>query len=493
MPKIAEKPAQATRPATSTTKPSGKKPAKKEVVQRPVVYPDVRCLVFQGEKALTAQQAKDFLGWTAIESGESDLEDELGNKIKLAHNIGNRAFKPLRCRMYMQLILNRQWEFNLEAMIIGRTGLVISAQHRLAALILAVQEWEKNKDKWPQWKTEPTLECIINVGCDESDRVVNTIDTGEPRSFSDVVYRSHYFANVPANQREKLASMTDRAVLIVEHRTGARKDAFSSKRPHAEGIEFLDAHPSILKCVKHIAEEDGSKKGIGYYLPAGYAAGLMYLMSAGKTEAVKYVSSPTEKAMNLDNMDLASTFFVELAQGNPRLSATREQASMILHECQRITRNEAFALLIKSWLLWSVKKTVTDKDLQLTYHVDPDDGMKSLRDFPTVGGIDVGEIDLLAAIANEREEDDPTQEEIDARAAQVRADRDAKLANGKQKYKPKAGDTVFVEEDGGVFSGEVVELYSDQKKGLFAKLKMKNGKEVDVPAKDCLSYNPQVA
>lgn len=281
------------------------KKAKTEAVEREIIYKDVTVSVCKGDDAVTVEQAKKLLGWET----ESDkvkfgntflLKDIEGNKVRCQNNSHNRRFSMTVARTLMAEILRGKWRFNGESMIIGRSGETISAQHRLIGLILAAQEWEKDKERWSFWTDEPTLESVIVFGIDEGDETVNTVDTGIPRSLSQVIERSEYFAGMKQKDRHRCAQMADYAIRLLWHRTGAGMDAFAPKRTHAESLDFLARHPRILECVKHVYEENGEEGKIANYVSPGYAAGLMYLMGCCATDPQEYGATDTPVESMLD-------------------------------------------------------------------------------------------------------------------------------------------------------------------------------------------------
>lgn len=481
MPKVQSVP----KPATTTPPAAAKKnrKPKPEAVERKVIYPNIEAKVFIGDGAMTCEMAKQYMGWDEIpendKKSEHHLKDRNDKRIRLLHNPKNRKFKPNTALMYMQLILTGQWELNLEAMIFGKTGLVISAQHRLCALILACQEWAANSDDYPFWKTEPTMQCICNFGCEETDRVVNTIDTGEPRTYSDAVYRSEYFATLPMSERDVCSKITARAVNWIQNRTDARVNSISDKQPHAEAFEFLDAHPHILKAIKHVFIEDKSGK-LSQYVPAGFAAAMMFLMGTGQTDPKKYRSADrrTEKALNFDNWHAAETFIVELAGGEKKFAPVREAVGRLKTAVGRITRDEGIGMMVKAWLCVCAGKPV---DVNLRYEISVEDGIRRLVEFPSVGGIDLGN----KTDEPEESTDDPTPEQIEERGAAIRNGK----AKGKKGPPAKVGDMVWIEDDGGHFAGKVTEIY-DAPGGKVAKILMGNNKSTEAKLSECLMTDP---
>jgi hypothetical protein len=270
--------------------------------------------------------------------------------------------------------------------------------------------------------------------------------------------------------------MLSQAVKFVEHRTKAREDALAIKRPHSEGLEFLDRHGSLLNCVKHIKEENGKNNLIAKYLPLGYAAGLLYLMSAGTTNPKEYRTTlRNESLLDFDNKELAMAFFTHLGQQTEQFKAFYDTCDAILTSYGKISWEEAAGYLVKTWILLTDDKEITEESIALKFVVE--DGIRTQKEFPPVGGIDFGNPD-------KDETDDPSESEIQERAAAVK--------NGKKKKNqpaPEVGMQVWCPEDGGHFTGKISEIY-DGPNGKVAKIRMKNKKETEFSLDDCLTLDP---
>src|SRR5690606_21493596 len=168
------------------------RPAK--LPKREVIYPEVELNLCAGEESLTAEQAKALLGWQEesenikLRSNEFVplIKNHLGIKVRLNHNLTNRPLYSGIVDKLMQEILNGNWRFNGEPIIVGNTGMILDGQHTLISLILAAAKWhEKSGQYKDKWKTEPTIDKLIVYGVSEEDSVVNTINTGKERSFYD--------------------------------------------------------------------------------------------------------------------------------------------------------------------------------------------------------------------------------------------------------------------------------------------------------------------
>lgn len=385
-----------TLPAARPPKKSG---ASKPII-REVIYEKITASLFVGEKALTVDQAKKLLGWQQetenVQFGSDFLGRDIhGKKFRCTNNVKNRPLYMTTIVVpLVQEILCRKWQMNCESVIIGKTGIVLDAQHRLISLVLAGQHFEKSPGKWHEyWQTEPTIEVLIAFGAEESDKVVNTLNTGKPRTLTDVLFRSEHFANIKPNERKRIARITADAVKMLWHRTGADQDAFRPKRTHAESTDFIERHPRLLDCVRHVFEEDGAESCVGKYMtPLGYAAALCYLMGASATDPAKKdgycgATDPDETMLDMSLWDTAQEFWVLLASGSKELAAIND-AFKDLYKQGAPSVQEKCAVLVKGWAAYADREKVTAADVKLTYAVN-DEGMRELAESPKVGGIDV--------------------------------------------------------------------------------------------------------
>ena len=412
-----------------------------------VVYPDVKGTIRDSEHpdgSITADVAKALLGWETVTKGggESLLTDHEGNSIRCTNNMTNRPFGMGDCERLVQEILRRRWSgpsgngktVNGEIVIVGKTGTIISGQHRLIAVVLAKQLWEKEKDKY-DWKTEPVLETFLALGIDESDEVVNTVDTGKGRSLADVIFRSEYFRDLGASDRKTCARAAEHAVRLLWDRTGV-ENAFDIYRTHAEALAVLDNHRRLIDCIRHVTTENVENK-IGKLLPLGNAAALMYLMMTSKTDPKAYYEAEVrdESLLDFSEEDAASEFWVNVAQGQGRFKHLHDAYTdmMIAAGDNGLSQNERRALVVKAWLAGD---KLTRSSLELVYHVDKEDGTKKLEENPTVGGIDKGTTpDDVTILADEDDPDAETEE-----TPTKKSKKHVKLA--------KNGDVVWVNEKG---------------------------------------------
>lgn len=420
-PKQTHKPSKSKRAPKATAVPT-------QDTERNVVYPEFEVVIYRdaaGDSPLNASMAKEYLGWEAESAGTSGvkfgndflLKDCNGKKIRCYNNTINRPFYPWLAQMWAREILNGNWCLNGETIIIGRSGQVLAGQHRLVALILAEQMWMKDREEYPYWKTGPTIDVLVVRGVDEEDKVVNTIDTAKPRDFSDVLYRSELFSNLLPNQRLTTAKACESALKLLWVRVGGRAHTGIAKRTHAESMDFINHHPKLVDCVRHIMEENGKSNRIkSRYLSSGYAAGLMYLMGCAGSNPIEYwhAEHPSDEALDWSQWDRAKRFWVLLAKGDATIEPVHEKIAEIMEEGSG-TVAERCAVLAKAWLCYADGDKITTDDLSLEYHIS-EEGQRRLINVPSLGGLD-------QAAPDEENEPDPTPEEIEERKEQIRQDR----------------------------------------------------------------------
>lgn len=468
MPEIKTKTATTnSKPKKTTTKKATEKKATKSVL-----YPKVEATICEGKEPITVSRAKELLGWT-VENKAGDLGDDfhpeitalVGYKVNTANNNKNRPFYRANCEALAQEILKQHWRLNGEPIIIGETGQILNGQHTLVALILAGIIWKEHREDFPQWKAEPTLDKIIVTGIKEEEGIINTMDTCKPRSLADVIYRSPYFSKLSGKDRKQAARMMDYAVRLLWERTGAYTDAHSHFRTHSESIDFINRHQSLTRCVRHIFEED-SEKGISKYIGAGYAAGLLYLMAAGKSDLKKYNDNPEEKYCDLSLLSEAEEFFTLLAQQDRKLREVHDALVANIND-DGGSFKERQAILIKAWTLYHSGESITAEALELRYHTDSD-GIKHLAECPIAGGIDVG------TVIHDRDLDSDDDSNTDEEQKSTTKKQESKKPTKHQKMRTgfDVGDEVWVigapgEEN---WQGEIVGF-----KGGMAQIKRSNG------------------
>jgi hypothetical protein len=388
-------------------------------------HPKLRAEFRLGAKALTAAQARTLLGWeeepTGTDWGEDFLFRNLSAvKVRFAKNARNRAFREGHAKTLCYDILNRNWAdsrnkgdgpdtteeptLNGESIIIGRWGNVLSAQHRLAALVMAEAEWASQphwKEKWPDGP--PSIECLIVYGVDESPRTTRTLDNVRARDLADVLYSDEkVFGAMSPRERETMTKLIDNCVKSLWERTGARDDAWSPYRTHSESLDFVARHKRLLRCVKHIHTENTRQKDedgtlgpwrIGQFVPAGRAAALMYLMGCSGTEGDVYwslsVEERNERLLKWSYWDRAAQYWEDLAAGN--LPQVPQALAILTGEDGQyeLKVDEKIAVVCKSWPYYRDQESFKAEDI-VPETRPRSGGGRELAEVTDVGGIDQG-------------------------------------------------------------------------------------------------------
>jgi len=456
-------------------KPSAKKTPVGQT-ERAVIYPELQAVFYLGDEALTCTQAKEILGWTEEPEKEKWKDeymfvDEFGKKIQCRNNDHNRPFDSNHADKLSQDILNRYWAdsrngegqvvggvtyprtINGESIIVDRTGITLSAQHRLVGFVRACQKWAKEEHWRQKWPDEPTMECLVILGVDGSEFTKRTLDNVKPRDLSDVLVSSGHFNKADRKELIKLSRVAANAVKLLWDRTGAKNDPYSPHRTHSESMEFIENHKKILRCVNHIVREDAANKTISKdYMTAGNAAALMYLMAASATDGEKYRGAEqlTEKHIDFTHFDAASEFWTRLNSNAPELGAIKRviKSKENPESLATATFRERMGIIIKAWNIYITKpksgleeekkwltKHITEKEIDLEYIQEGD--QTKLMDNPCIGGIDLPPTEQLP--------DDPTPEEIEAAEMEIRKEKldaaQAEIDEAARKKAEKTGKT----------------------------------------------------
>ena len=303
---------------------------------------------------ITLKLAKELLGWSEVEKNP-DLK--IGSKgYKLEKNLNNRPIYRSHYLKLKQEITKMRWRYNGEPIIIGKKGTLLNGQHTLIALVLSCMEYEEDPEASELWDETPFITKMIVYGIEENDETINTMDTCKPRSLADAIYRSEYFRDMKESNRKKVSRITDYAIRTLWHRTGVNLDG--TKKTHAESLDFLEAHPSLLGFVKHVFEENGKDKRLKQYLEPGLCAGMLYLMAASNSKFHEYYDDQyrrTESNLDWENGTRAEDFFTMLASGAVE---TRNIGYVIanLSEEGEPTMAEKLAVIIKAWNAFSSGK-----------------------------------------------------------------------------------------------------------------------------------------
>lgn len=502
--KTTDKKAKAVKKKTTTKKaaPVKKKTAKKRTTKsiaeqqnRETIYTtvEVRTCKEEFDSAITSEIAKQLLGWNE-EVPKDVVEGVLrfrGRTAYLENNVTNRPIYNSNLLMIKQDILRKRWIFNGETIIIGRTGLILDGQHSLIALVLAVEEWLKNPETFDDWDNEPFIEKIVVYGVDEDNETVNTINTGKPRTVSDIIYRSELFVNMLPSERQRVSGYASESIKWLWDRTGAKDNAFGITRSPSEAFNFIENHPRIVDCVKHIYEEDGKEKSLTRLdIKPGMICCLLFLQATSKTteKGIKdYFLKRNEFELDFSLWDEACDFWVELAADSSKMKHLRSALENLQDVEDGANRtNERINVICKAWIGY-LKGKITEKSLELDYRENTEEQLL-LTEFDTIGGIDLG-------TDAKPEEPEPDKDQIEERKTVEDKKRTAKkkTTKGTKKKKPakkkkstskkiKLWDQVWVDDDpnGEPWRGKLTETY-DGPKGTVAKIELDDKRIYEAP------------
>lgn len=421
-----KKPRKPTKPETPAESAPGIDPDSRSVVYTQL-QSDVRSIV--GGNPYTIEEAKDHLGWEEETDGNpfgADflLKDIYGKKVRCTNNLKNRPFRIVWAKTIAQEHLNRRFAPkgpNGEAIIIGRTGLILSAQHRLIGLILAGQLWEKFRHHWEEFWPEgpPTMDTFISYGVDESSETVRTLDNVCPRHLGDVLYTEDLFAGIKAKERKNILRILQFCLRILWVRTGSSLSQWTGFQTHSESLDFVANHGSVLDSVKLIQELDSKHKGrIGNFLPLGTASALMYLMGTCKSDINVYINNVPRNENVLDWVywDKAKEFWTLVAKNSATLEPVYQAVRSLIDPStgKPPSKQERVAIFIKAWDRFS--KLGKGEELPTNYkmylpkfRIDAEEGTRILLEDLSIGGIDQGEYPDKFKEGNppDRERDDP--------------------------------------------------------------------------------------
>jgi hypothetical protein len=308
-------------------------------------------------------------------------------------------------------ILRGFWRFNGETIIVSRSGLVLSGQHRLIALILAFEEWSdadnKNYAHWQEmWPEEPYIESLILVGAPEDQETINTLDNVRTRSLSDVFYTSELFAHIEGRDNRKKASMMLASAVIFLYRRvvlSSGKEVVFDPQIHPASIEFLHRHLRLLEFIVYMMELDSGNELTDrpLALSAGKCAAMLYLMASSDSNPGLYRVGDAwnEENLNWDMEEKAKSFWEHLAGKHATFVAIKDTFHDLKHHLTGKDPKfiDKVCVLAKAWAKFRDDEVIEVKGITPKYDTDEHTQVKKLVDWPTFNnnangtGIDSGE------------------------------------------------------------------------------------------------------
>lgn len=407
MPKISQSTESSTKVKPSS-KVSSKNVVKQEVEDK-LVYEHVQVALFIGDKNLLppgvlshpmgVEEAKSLLGWT-IPEGEGkfldyDFLNTLGVTVKCKNLNLQRPYLRKKALGYAHEILDKNFIFNGEPILIGNRAALLDGQHRLSALVFACELWEANPTKYYKWKSSPTIDITVVAGIPEEIKRINTINTGTSRTLGDSLYAADVFKNTDKKLKKKICKAAGHAISMLWFRTGANVEAFSSKRTHAESLDFLQRHPKLAEYLELTFSWDNATSNPPILSP-GYSAAFLYLMAVTATENTKEGEGyhdtvlPSEELLDFTFEEKAKEYWKALYERKSWVQPVLDVCNDLILEGRPL--EERLAAIILGWrnLLSSEDGEILEEEVDLNnvgYLVNGE-GVKKLSRVVFVGGID---------------------------------------------------------------------------------------------------------
>ena len=405
---------------------------------RSVIYPKV-CVgtvnpveITPENTVVTAALARKLLGWETEEQYKErklkanpkakekemtfgdkylllDLND---NKVQCWSNLQNRRLRPAHVKSLAQDVLNGKWKFNGEALIVGKTGMGLSVQHRLIALVLAAQEWAgPNKQMWlKKWPTEPVIHALLITGIEEDAETINTLDNVLARNLEDVFQASGLFKEYEGNPKAmaECSRMAAKAVDLLWLRLNCHDDG-QKYQTHSASADWLERHPKLLKSVKFIRdanqerqlsslkvnphkkeEEEGADARVS--LSAGECAAMLYLMAQSQSDYDNYRNADVkgDKALDLGLWDRACEYWLEMKDSAKALQPVRDALAALI-DLEGSRSVEKRAVLALAWKQYLGKHRIAAEHLKLKYVENETTGVMQLAEPVTFEGADQGD------------------------------------------------------------------------------------------------------
>lgn len=408
-----------SKPKAAAEKKPEAKPANQNGQKREVKFSEVTAKVRKGNNALKLPEVKKILGWEdedeyvekvlkekpnanpeKISLGKKFLlKDANGKKVNCHNNIGNRHLTEAWMRSLAYDHLNKRFKLNGESVIIGETGRVLSAQHRLGGYVYACQIWEKD-ERWKKlWPEMPVMETVMVTGISEDYETIRTLDNVKPRTLADVIYTSELFRSLKDDAEKMDCCRTmDAATKFLWQRMGAKSE-WNPYPTHGAAMDFIDRHrKNFLACVKEVhelcCEYQWAANAIG--LSDGIAAGLMFLMASSKSDPKAYrkANPPTEKKLDFSRMEQAVNFWKLIYSNNAAVSAIKDTL-LVLQQTpspEGGSRAEMLTVVAKAWDAFLKKGTISlgNVEIEESDYATSNSGKTYLISVPGVGGVDLG-------------------------------------------------------------------------------------------------------
>lgn len=377
-----------------------------------IKFPKPGVEVKVGDKALTVAEAKELIGWEEEPEGKNWEKGTYafsfkGVKLRLNNRPTNRPFRRTLADRWASEFLRNKWGFNGEPIILDRLGHVQDGQHRLVGYIMADIDYRHHPEKWKgDYGTKPidgSYETIIVKGISDKAEVVDTLNTGQKRTLSDVIFRRHEFGKkITEKDAKKLSTVLAQACRLVWLRTTGKKITDAPHFPHSEAVEFVERHPKLVDAVEFIVTEDKGEAGASRRiagveggLSLGTAAGMMYLAGVAATDPDAFREAT--EALDYKLWDKAEEFWVKFAayaqrEGLPKNTDTDPILSLVktvgkVDAGGGLGRDAICGMIAKAFTAFIEGEKLTVRQVKIGI-TTTEDGKKELKEFPYIGGVD---------------------------------------------------------------------------------------------------------
>ena len=372
--------------------------------KKEIVYPIPKAELYHGDSPLTIAAAKELIGWAEEPEGEDwgeiyvkEIHKLLGIKVRLINNTSNRILVTGALRKYLQDILQRCWRFNMDSIVIGKYGQIMSGQHRLLALILAEYTRLKDIEHWK--KTQPdelTMECLIGFGVEETDDVFRTLNVGATATVADTLFRSQMMSSVTFVDRKGIAKIMERSVNVLWERLGYKRDQWAPVQTTSESYMFIEDHPSLLECAIHIHALSLGDGFSSLKIPTGTATALMYLQSVGNSDAeayhlARFKGKASEKLLNLDAHQSAADFWTGITAGTGEYANV--QGALSNYQDAGCSTDVMVATVINAWNKQQDGESLKDVTVDLVQIEGSEPPRYFVETSYKILGLDKGELD----------------------------------------------------------------------------------------------------
>lgn len=225
------------------------------------------------------------------------------------YNTGNRPITKAQYKLYANELLRGKWRLNGEPFIFGvddgtSEESIISAQHRLMALINAIDIYNSTPDAetvYPDAQLFLEVAVVYSVPVETAD----TVDQGMLRKHGHVLFRDEWVnSHIPEewsknnSRKAKWCNVLAGAARLVWLRNGGASVSSAPKFVVSEMLEFIKEHHAglceFVSAILSASEEEGA--GLKISIP--YIAALTYLSSVDDEGIV----DKTTKETVLDSM-----------------------------------------------------------------------------------------------------------------------------------------------------------------------------------------------